>query len=135
MRPARLCIHTIYCGGRPPPLECDGAEDGAGADEAGGLLLDPDDELLLEFEEELELEEEELLEEPEEPDPEDEPEPDEVPECEDEPDPPPELEEDDPELWSAPCCEEPEPPALRVGPASGSPRCPVPLPSCCGGGL
>ena len=72
--------HTIYCGGRPPPLECDGAEDGAGADEAGALLLDPVDELLLELDEELEPEEEELDdEEPDEPDP-DEPEPDEVPE-------------------------------------------------------
>jgi hypothetical protein len=84
----------------------------------------------------LELEEEELLEEePEEPDPEDELEPEDEPECEDveEPDPPPELEEDDPELWSAPCCDDPELPALRVGPASGSPRCPFPPPSCFGG--
>ncbi len=73
--------------------ECDGAEDGAGADEAGGLLLDPDDELLLEFDEEFELEEEELEdeEEPDEPDPEDELDPDEEPECEDDPDPPPEA--------------------------------------------
>jgi len=136
VRPARLCIHTIYCGGRPPPLECDGAEDGAGADEAGGLLLlDPDDELLPEFDEEFELEEEELDdEEPDEPDPEDEPDPDDEPECEDDPDPPPEPEDDDPVLWSV-CCEEPEPPALRVGPASGSPRCPFPPPSCFGGGL
>jgi len=89
---------------------------------------------LLEFDEEFEPEEEELEdEEPDEPDPEDEPAPDEVPECEDDPDPPPEV-EDDPELWSL-CCEEPEPPALRVGPASGSPRCPFPPPSCFGGGL
>jgi len=89
---------------------------------------------LLEFEEEFELEEEELLEEePEEPDPDDELEPDEVPECEDEPEPPPEPEEDDPELWSALCCEDPEPPALRVAPASGSPRCPFPPLSCFGG--
>ena len=74
MRPARVLGAAIYCGGRPPPLECDGA------DEAGGLLLDPDDELLPEFDEEFEPEEEELDdEEPDEPDP-DEPEPDEVPE-------------------------------------------------------
>jgi hypothetical protein len=87
---------------------------------------------LLEFEEEFELEEEELLEEePEEPDPEDEPEPDEVPECAYEPDP--ESAEDDPELWSALCCEDPEPPALRIAPASGSPRWPFPAPSCFGG--
>ncbi|HET9165355.1 MAG TPA: hypothetical protein VFP11_05120 [Candidatus Angelobacter sp.] len=89
---------------------------------------------MFEFDEELELEEEELDdEEPDEPDP-DELEPDDEPEWEDEPDPPPELEDDDPELWSL-CCEEPEPPALRVGPASGSPRCPFPPPSCFGGGL
>jgi hypothetical protein len=127
-------IATIYCGGRPPPLECDGAEDGAGADEAGGLELDPDDELLFAFEEEFELEEEELedAEEPDEPDPEDELDPDPEPECEDEPEAPPEMGEDDPELWSV-YCEDPEFPALRVGPASGSPRWPFPAPSCFGG--
>lgn len=120
-------IATIYCGGRPPPLECDGAEDGAGADEAGGLELDPDDELLFAFEEEFELEEEELEEEAlEEPDPDDEL------EGEDDPEPPLELEEEDPELWSE-LCEDPEFPALRVGPASGSPRWPFPAPSCFGG--
>jgi hypothetical protein len=36
-------------------------------------------------------------------------------------------------LRSEPCCEEPESPAWRVGPASGSPRCPFPSPSCFGG--
>jgi hypothetical protein len=69
---------------------------------------------------------------------EEEPEPDEGPEFEDvevpdDPDPLPEPEEDDdPELWSELWCEEPELPALRVSPASESPRCPPP-PSCFGG--
>jgi len=122
VRPAQRLRHRdIYCGGRPP-LECDGA----GADCAGGLELDPDEELLLEFEEEFELKEEELEDE-EEP----EPDPDNDPECEDvdEPEPLPELEDDDPVLRSEPCCADPEPPALRVGPASGSPRWPFLFPS------
>ena len=38
--------------------ECDAGT--AGADEAGGLEFDPDEELLLEFDEEFELDEEEL---------------------------------------------------------------------------
>ncbi len=113
---SRLQPQSIYFGGRDPPAsECDAGADGAGADCAGGLEFCPDDELLLEFDEEFELEEEELEdeEEPDEPDPEDELEPDEESEWED----------------------DPEPPALRVGPASGSPRCPFPPLSCFGGGF
>jgi hypothetical protein len=87
---------------------------------------------LLEFDEEFELEEEELEEEePDEADPEDELEP----ECGDDPEPSPEPEDDEPALWSELCCEDPEPPALRVGPASGSLRWLFPPPSCFGGGL
>jgi hypothetical protein len=74
---------------------------------------------LLELEEVLELDDEE-------PDPEDEW------ELVDDPEPPPELEDDDPELWLEPLwCDEPELLVLRVSPASPSPRCPPP--SCFGG--
>ncbi|HEY5027000.1 MAG TPA: hypothetical protein VIK39_01205, partial [Candidatus Angelobacter sp.] len=118
---ARLWKHEgFYFGGLDEPAsECDAGPDGAGADCAGGLESAPD-ELLLEPDEELD----------EEPDPDDE-------EWElapvDDPEPPPELEEDEPVLWSEPCCEEPEPPTLRVAPASGSPLWPFPPPSCFGG--
>jgi hypothetical protein len=53
----------------------------------------------------------------------------------DDPELPLELDDEDPELWSEPCCEEPELPALRVAPASGSPRWPFPFPSLSGGFL
>ena len=137
---SKLCAR-VYCGGRP--LECDGAD--CDGDDDGGLELDPDDELAPglyeepegeefdELEPELELEPDD--DEPDDDEPDDEPEFEELELPPDEPEPLPELDDDDPELWSELWwCEEPELPALRVSPASESPRCPpLPPPSCFGG--
>jgi len=88
--PARDYLNRIFYFGREAPLfECDGADDCIAEDDA--LKLEPDDGL--EFDDEVEFEEEELK--PEELEPDD-PAPEDVLERVDVP----ELEEDNPELWS-----------------------------------